>query len=70
MELLSCGFHGIDAGDMEDDLLVENKHFLQCVEIAPLIEVIVDSKRLEIIVAVELFVISIGELCESGFGFQ
>ena len=44
MELLSCGFHGVDVGDMEDGFLVEIKHFLQGVEIASLIKVIADSE--------------------------
>ena len=70
MELLSCGFHGVDVGDVEDGFLVEIKHFLQGVEIASLIKVIADSERLEILVAIELFVIGIGDLCESGFGFR
>ena len=44
MELLPCGFHGVDVGDVEDGFLVEIKHFLQGVEIASLIKVIADSE--------------------------
>ena len=52
---------------MNDGLLVEIKYLAKRLEITSLIEVVADPKALQILVAVELFIVGVGHLRELCF---
>ena len=62
-------FHRIDVGNMNNRLLIRIQDFLERIKVAPLIEVVSDAERLQVLVAVQLFVIGIRDLRELGLIF-
>ncbi len=60
---------GVDVGNVQNSFLVGVEHRHDFVGVAPGVEVVTDIELFEVLVAVELFVVGVGDGVEFGFVF-
>ena len=66
LDLVLQALAGVDIGDVDDRLELVVEHLRKVIEIGAGIEEVSDIERLQIFVAVELFVIGVGDRLELG----
>jgi hypothetical protein len=67
LDLVLRAFPRIDVGDVDDGFLGRIEHRLDVIEVGAGVEEIADVERLQVLVAVELLVIGVGDGLELGF---
>ena len=64
------GFSRIDVGNVNDGFFVQIQHFFYCIHISALVEIVAKAKGLQIGVAIELFIVGIGNVGKPSFHFR
>lgn len=68
-DLVLCALAGVDVGNVQNGFLFGVQHLHDFVGVAASVEVVADVELLEVLVAVELFVIGVGDGVESSLVF-